>query len=50
MGGVHDFSTPGARGRRLVLPDFLKLFENNWASQIPAIHLPKAERVWAVAA
>ena len=33
-----------------MLPDFLKLFENNRASQIPALHLLKAERVWAAAA
>lgn len=33
-----------------VLPDFLKLTENDGASQIPAIHLLKAEHVWAVAA
>lgn len=30
--------------------DFRKLFENNRASQIPAIYLLQAERVWAVAA
>ena len=33
-----------------MFPDFLKLSENAGASQIPAIHLLKAEHVWAVAA
>lgn len=36
--------------RQLVFQDFLKLFENNRASRIPATPALEAERVWAVAA